>query len=242
LGKFAKGIAMAAKTNLVLVPGLLCTRALWEPQIAALGDIADIAVADHMRHDTMDAIARSILAAAPERFALAGLSMGGYISYEILRQAPQRVTRLALLDTGCRADPPERKEQRLRRNELARREGAGAVQDELMPLLIHKDRLGDKAFTGLIRQMAVDTGTEALVRQHAALMGRPDSRPFLASIKCPALVLVGQEDALTPVDIAQEIAVGIPGAQLEIIPDCGHLSTMERPEAVNRALRAWLTA
>jgi pimeloyl-ACP methyl ester carboxylesterase len=232
---------MAAKTNLVLVPGLLCTRALWEPQIAALGDIADITVADHTRHDTMDAIARSILAAAPERFALAGLSMGGFISYAILRQAPQRVTRLALLDTGYRADTPERKDQRLRRNELARREGAGAVQDELMPLLIHKDRLGDKAFTALVRQMAVDTGTEALVRQHAALMGRPDSRPFLASIKCPTLVLVGREDALTPVDIAQEIVAGIPGARLEIIPDCGHLSTMERPEAVNRALRAWLT-
>ncbi len=233
---------MAAKTNLVLVPGLLCTRALWEPQISALGDIADITVADHMRHDTMEAIARSILAAAPERFALAGLSMGGFISYAILRQAPQRVTRLALLDTGCRADTPERKEQRLRRNELARREGAGAVQDELMPLLIHKDRLGDKAFTALVRQMAVDTGTDALVRQHAALMGRPDSRPFLASIKCPTLVLVGREDALTPVEMAQEIVAGIPGARLEIIPDCGHLSTMERPEAVNRALRAWLTA
>jgi len=232
---------MAAKTNLVLVPGLLCTRALWEPQIAALGDIADITLADHTRHDTMEAIARSILAAAPERFALAGLSMGGFISYAILRQAPQRVTRLALLDTGYRADTPERKQQRLRRNELARREGAGAVQDELMPLLIHKDRLGDKAFTALIRQMAVDTGTEALVRQHAALMGRPDSGPFLASIRCPTLVLVGREDALTPVEMAQEIVAGIPGARLQIIPDCGHLSTMERPEAVNRALRAWLT-
>ena len=232
---------MAAKTNLVLVPGLLCTRALWEPQIAALGDIADITLADHTRHDAMEAIARSILAAAPERFALAGLSMGGFISYAILRQAPQRVTRLALLDTGYRADTPERKEQRLRRNELARREGAGAVQDELMPLLIHKDRLGDKAFTALVRQMAVDTGTDALVRQHAALMARPDSRPFLASIRCPTLVLVGREDALTPVEMAQEIVAGIPGARLQIIPDCGHLSTMERPDAVNRALRAWLT-
>jgi pimeloyl-ACP methyl ester carboxylesterase len=233
---------MAAKTNLVLVPGFLCTRALWEPQIAGLGDIADITVADHMRHDTMEGIARSILAAAPERFALAGLSMGGYISYEILRQAPQRVTRLALLDTGCRADTPERKALRLQRNELARREGAGAVQDELMSVLIHKDRLADRAFTALIRQMAVDTGTDAMIRQHAALMGRPDSRPFLPSIKCPTLVLVGREDALTPVEMAEEIAGGILGARLEIIPDCGHLSTMERPEAVNRALRGWLTA
>lgn len=97
---------MAGQTHLVLVPGLLCTRALWEPQIAALGDIADVTVADHARHDTMEGIAASILAVAPERFALAGLSMGGYISYAILRQAPERVTRLALLDTGSRADTP----------------------------------------------------------------------------------------------------------------------------------------
>jgi pimeloyl-ACP methyl ester carboxylesterase len=219
----------------------MCTRALWEPQIAGLADIADMTVAEHTHHDTMEGIAGSILAGAPDRFALAGLSMGGYISYEIHRQAPQRVTRLALLDTGCIADPPERKEQRLRRNELARREGAGAVQDELMPVLIHKDRLGDRAFTALIRQMAVDTGVDALIRQHAALMGRPDSRPFLASIKCPTLVLVGRQDALTPVAMAQEIAAGIAGARLEIIEDCGHLSTIEQPQAVNRALRAWLT-
>jgi pimeloyl-ACP methyl ester carboxylesterase len=232
----------ATRTNLVLVPGLLCTRALWEPQIAALGDIADITVADHMRHDSLEAIARSVLAAAPERFALAGLSMGGFIACEIVRQAPERVTRLALLDTSARADAPERKEQRLRRNELARREGAGAVQDELMPVLIHKDRLGDRAFTGLVRQMAVDTGTEALIRQHTAIMARPDNRPFLASIRCPTLVVVGRDDALTPVELAQEIAAGVPGARLEIIPDCGHLSTLERPEAVNRALRAWLAA
>ena len=107
---------MPAATKLVLVPGLLCTKALWAPQIAALADIADISVADHTRHDTMAGIARSILATAPERFALAGLSMGGYIAYEIMRQAPERVTRLALLDTGARADPPERKERRLRLN------------------------------------------------------------------------------------------------------------------------------
>ena len=233
---------MPAKTKLVLVPGLLCTKALWAPQMAALADIADISVADHTRHDTMVGIAKSILAAAPERFALAGLSMGGYISYEIVRQAPQRVTRLALLDTGARADPPERKEQRLRRNALAQREGAGAVQDELMSALIHKDRLADKAFTGIIRQMAVDIGAEGLIRQHAAIMSRPDNRPLLASIKCPTIVIVGREDALTPPEMAQEIATGIPGAKLEIIPECGHLSTLERPEAVNRAMRAWLTA
>jgi pimeloyl-ACP methyl ester carboxylesterase len=233
---------MVAKTNLVLVPGLLCSAALWAPQVAALGDVADMMIAEHMRHDTMAGIAGSVLDAAPDRFALAGLSMGGYIAYEIIRQAPERVTRLALLDTGSRADTPERKEQRLRRNALAQREGAGAVQDELMPLLIHKDRLADEELVGRIRQMAVDIGLDGLLRQHAALMGRPDNRPFLSSIRCPTLVLVGREDALTPVELSQEIAAAIPGARLEIIPHCGHLSTLEQPEAVNRALRGWLTA
>lgn len=231
---------MAAKQPLVLVPGLLCSAALWAPQIAALSDIAEMTVADHTRHDTMHGIASSILAKAPERFALAGLSMGGYIAQEIVREAPHRVTRLALLDTGARADAPERKEQRLRRNELARREGAVAVQDELMSSLIHKDRLSDQPLVEAIRQMAVDTGTDALIRQHAALMSRSDLRPSLPQIRCPTLVLVGRQDRLTPLELAQEIAAGIPGARLEIIEDCGHLSTMEQPEAVNKALRAWL--
>ena len=232
---------MAAKAKLVLVPGLLCTKALWEPQIAALGDIADIAVANHRRHRTIRGIARSILAVAPRRFALAGLSMGGYIAYEIVRQAPERVTRLALLDTGSRADAPERRARRLELIALAEREGAGAAQDALMPSLIHKVRLAEKPLVDVVRQMAVDTGVAAFRRQQAAIMGRPDNRPLLASIRCPTLVIVGREDALTPVAMAREIAAGIPGARLTIVPDCGHLSTLERPKAVNRALRQWLT-
>jgi pimeloyl-ACP methyl ester carboxylesterase len=232
---------MAAATQLVLVPGLLCTKALWAPQMAALADIADTTVADHTRHDTMAGIAASILAAAPARFALAGLSMGGYIAYEIIRQAPDRVTKLALLDTGSRADAPERREQRLALIALAEREGAMKAQETLLPALIHKARLTDKALVDTVLQMGKDTGTEAFKRQQAAIMSRPDNRPLLASIKCPTLVIVGREDALTPPQMAQEIAAGIPGAKLEIIPDCGHISTLERPEAVNRAMRTWLT-
>jgi pimeloyl-ACP methyl ester carboxylesterase len=232
---------MADKTPLVLVPGLLCSPALWAPQVAGLGDVADITVADHTRHDSMAAIADSILAKAPEQFALAGLSMGGYIAQQIVLQAPQRVMRLALLDTGSRADTPERKQRRLQLNALAEREGVGRVQEELMPLLIHKDRLADKPFVDLIVQMAVDTGVEAFLRQHTALMARRDNRPLLPSIRCPTLVLVGLQDTLTPLELSEEIAAAIPGAQLEVIEDCGHLSTLERPDAVNRALRAWLT-
>jgi pimeloyl-ACP methyl ester carboxylesterase len=231
---------MTAKVNLLLVPGLLCTRALWAPQMAALGDIAECTVADHTRHDTMEAIAGSILAAAPDRFALAGLSMGGYIAYAIIRQAPQRVTRLALLDTGSRADAPERRPQRQKLIELAEREGAGAAQDALMPNLIHKPRLNEKPLVDVIRQMAVDTGTEAFKRQQTAIMARPDNRPFLPSIRCPTLVLVGRQDALTPVELSEEIAAGIPGAELVVVPECGHLSTLERAEAVNLAMREWL--
>jgi pimeloyl-ACP methyl ester carboxylesterase len=231
----------ASKTNLVLVPGLLCSAALWAPQISALWDIAACSVADHTRHDTMEGIARSILAAAPQRFALAGLSMGGYIAYAILRQAPARVERLALLDTGSRADTPERTAARRDLIATAEREGVRRAQELLMPALIHRARLGDDALVQTVLQMAVDTGLEAFKRQEAALIARPDNRALLASIRCPTLVLVGEQDALTPPDLAHEIATGIPGARLEIVPDCGHLSTLERPEAVNRALRAWLT-
>jgi pimeloyl-ACP methyl ester carboxylesterase len=232
---------MTANTNLVLVPGLLCTEALWAPQIAALSDIANCTIADHTRHDSIVDIAGSILAAAPERFALAGLSMGGYIAYEIVRQAPERVERLALLDTGSRADTPERTASRRDLLANAEREGVCRAQELLLPALIHSARLSDKPLVDTILQMAVDTGLEAFRRQEEALIGRPDNLPFLASIRCPTLVLVGQEDALTPVDTARVIADGIAGARLVIIPDCGHLSTLERPEAVNRALRAWLT-
>jgi pimeloyl-ACP methyl ester carboxylesterase len=232
---------MAAAANLVLVPGLLCTRALWAAQLAALGDIADMTVANHTGHDSLAGIARSILASAPERFALAGLSMGGYVAYEILRQAPERVTKLALLDTGYRADAPERREQRLALMALAEREGARKAQESLLPVLIHQSRLADRALVEAVLQMGADTGTAAFKRQQTALMGRPDNAALLASIRCPTLVIVGREDVLTPPELAQDIARGISGASLEIIRECGHLSTMEQPAAVNRALRSWLT-
>jgi pimeloyl-ACP methyl ester carboxylesterase len=213
---------------------------VWAPQIAALADIADCTVADHTRHDTMAGIAGSILAKAPERFALAGLSMGGYIAYEIVRQAPERVERLALLDTGYRADSPERTAGRRDLVASAEREGVRRAQELLMPVLIHPSRFGEGPLVDSILQMAVDTGLEAFKRQEAALIGRPDNRRLLSVIRCPTLVLVGKEDLLTPVPQHREIAGAIPGARLKIVPECGHLSTLDQPEAVSRALRAWL--
>jgi pimeloyl-ACP methyl ester carboxylesterase len=231
---------MAAKPNLLLIPGLLCSPALWTEQVRALNDIADIGVADHTRHASLPEIAEAILAEAPPHFALAGLSMGGYIAYEIICRAADRVTRLALLDTGARADAPERRPQRLRLIALAEQEGAVRAQQELLPLLIHTDRLRDKPLVDTVLQMAADTGLAAFKRQQTAIMARPDNRALLPTISCPTLVLVGREDALTPPSLAEEIAAGIPGARLEIIPECGHLSSLEQPEAVNRALRIWL--
>src|SRR5262245_14374585 len=163
---------MAADSKLVLVPGLLCSPALWTPQIRALSDIAEISVADHTRQASLQEIAEAILAAAPPRFALAGLSMGGYIAYEIMRQSADRVTRLALLDTGARADTPERRAERLSLVALAEAEGAVRAQQELLPLLIHTDRLRDKPLVDTVLQMAIDTGVAAFRRQQAAEIGR----------------------------------------------------------------------
>jgi pimeloyl-ACP methyl ester carboxylesterase len=158
-----------------------------------------------------------------------------------MRQAPDRIERLALLDTGSRADTPQQTAARRELIATAEREGVGRAQELLMPALIHKGRLGDKLLVDTVMQMALDLGLEVFKRQQDAIIARPDNRPLLPGIRCPTLVLVGEQDVLTPPELAREIADGIPGARLEIVPECGHLSTLERPEAVNRALRAWLT-
>ena len=226
----------------VLVPGLLCSARLYAAQIEALWPFGPVTVADHRRDDSVDAIARRILAEAPPRFALVGLSMGGYIAFAIWRQAPDRVERLTLLDTSARNDTPEQTERR--RGAIAKAEAGQFVEvfEAIYPALVHKNRHGDADLKRTVRGMADATGVEAFIRQQKAIMGRPDSRPLLPTIKCATIVIVGREDALTPPETAREIAAGIPGARLEVIPDCGHLSTLERPEAVNRAMRAWLTA
>jgi pimeloyl-ACP methyl ester carboxylesterase len=224
----------------VLVPGLLCSARLYAAQVPALWRFGPVTVADHRRDDSMAAIARRILAHAPPRFALVGLSMGGYIAFEVLRQAPERVARVALLDTGSRADDPERSARRDRQIELARVGRLAEVVDALLPLFLHRTRHGDEDLNWAVHIMADETGPEAFVRQQTALKTRPDSRPGLPGIRVPALVLVGDGDELTPQQLAEEIAAGIPGARLVVVPECGHLSTLERPEAVNRALIEWM--
>jgi pimeloyl-ACP methyl ester carboxylesterase len=230
---------------LVLIPGLLCDAQLWQPQVKHLADIADIWIADHTRSDTMAGVARDVLAHVPARFtrfALAGLSMGGYIALEILRQAPQRVDRLALLDTAASGEQAAQTQTRLAFIALAESGSFPEVTETLLPLLVHPSRHGEKILPDVVRSMAANVGKEAFVRQQHAIMSRADSLPLLASITCPTLVLCGRQDALTPLARHEEIAAGIKGSHLEVIEDCGHLSTLEKPAAVNAALRRWLGA
>jgi len=224
----------------VLVPGLNCSARLYSDQIPALWQFGLVTVADHRSDDSMAAIARRVLAAAPPRFALAGLSMGGYVAFEILRQAPERVAKLALLDTGAGAEVPERTAQRQPLVQLAEQGRFAEITGDQFPLLVYRKRHGDAALRAIVRTMNEETGPEAYCRQQRAIIGRPDSRPGLAAIACPTLVLVGDDDQLTPPVLAREMAAGIPGARLVVVPECGHLSTLERPQAVTAALVDWM--
>jgi len=188
---------------LVLVPGLNCSVRLYAEQVPALWQFGPVTIADHRRDDSMATLARRILVNAPQRFALAGLSMGGYIAFEIVRQAADRVAKLALLDTGARAEVPERTEARRPLMALARQGRIGEITDDQFPLLVHRKRHGDQALKAIVRAMNQETGAEAYIRQQEAIMSRPDSRPTLAAIDCPTLVLVGDEDQLTPPELAR---------------------------------------
>jgi pimeloyl-ACP methyl ester carboxylesterase len=232
---------MSEPLPVVLVPGLLASARLYADQIPILWKYGPVLVADHTRDDSMAAIARRILDSAPPAFALLGLSMGGYISLEIMRQAPGRVRKLALLDTSARPDQPDQSERRRAQIALARAGKLREVADQQFPLLVDTSRLDDSRLKELVRIMADETGPEALVRQQTANIGRIDSNPSLAAIACPTLVLVGEGDQLIPVEHSQELAKGIAGARLVVTPHSGHLSTLEQPEAVNRELEAWMS-
>lgn len=227
-------------TPLVLIPGLSCTKALFVDQIAVLSQGREVMIGDHMRHDSIPKIAASILAKAPSRFALAGLSMGGYISLEIIRQAPDRVLRLALLDTSARADTPDKIALRLDALALAAAGKYRAVCHSTLDLSIAASRHKDRALKAAIIDMALETGAEVWAQQTRAIMARADSVPLLSEIRCPTLVVVGDEDQLTPPELAVEMADAIAGARLQVIADCGHMSTMEKPDQLTGLLQEWL--
>ncbi|MBP5855761.1 alpha/beta fold hydrolase [Marivibrio halodurans] len=231
---------MSDRTPLVLVPGLLLTDGMWAHQTRHLADIADIVVADTLRDDSIDAMADRLLAEAPARFALAGLSMGGYVAMAVVRKAPERVTKLALMDTQARPDTAEATRRRQGLIALSDQGKFKGVTPRLLPMLVHEERLEDKSLVDPIMTMAEAVGQAGFVRQQTAIIGRPDARPGLAEVACPTLVLCGRQDALTPLALHEEMAALVPGARLAVIEECGHLPTLERPHAATTLMRDWL--
>lgn len=227
---------------LVLVPGLLLTDDFWREMIVRLSDVAQCVVpSGQYDQDNVGDMARAVLAEAPDRFALCGLSMGGYVCHEIMRQAPQRVTRIALLDTSARPDTPEQVRRRQDFITLARKGRFKGITPQLLPFLLHPDNLRRQDLVDRLIAMAEQIGAAGYLKQQTAIIARPDSRPQMRDYRLPALVLCGRHDALTPVEVHEEMAALIPGAELVILEAAGHLPPMEMPDETAVALRRWLT-
>lgn len=236
---------MAHQESLIFVPGLLCDKTVWREQADALRGRYPLHVAEHGRADSLPRMASQILATAPPTFALAGHSMGGRVALEVLRQAPERVTRLALLGTGHQARPPGEQgeqERRLRQGwiNLAHREGMLAVVRQSPLLMLHPVQLRNAGLVQCIEAMGVNAGVEQLECQIHALLDRPDCTDLLPRIRVPTLLLAGCQDDWSPLARHEEMARLIPGSRLVAVPECGHMSTMEQPAAVTHALRDWL--
>ena len=230
-----------ARRTLVLLPGLLCDGTVWSAQAAALSGITDIiAFPDFHGHDSIAGMAEAVLAAAPARFALAGHSMGGRVALEIVRRAPERVGALALLDTGVHPRRPGEAEARQALVDLAWNEGMTALARRWLPPMLHPDRVGDAALMERLTAMVCRATPAVFEGQVRALLDRPDATMGLGAIRCPTLVLCGRQDGWSPPAQHEAMAAAIRGASLRIVEDCGHMATVERPEAVTDALRDWL--
>ena len=228
-------------TPIVFVPGLLCSAEVFAPQAAALWPFGPVMIASTLEGKTLAEIAAAILAAAPNHFALAGISMGGYICFEIMRQAPERVVKLALLNTSARPDTSEETMQRRALVAQAKTGDFKAMLAQVMPAILHPAHRNDPALRDTNLRMGLTVGFEGFARQTEAIIERIDSRPSLAAICVPTLVLAGDSDPLMPPDRAEEITAAIPQTRLVVVPECGRASTLEQPDAVNQALIDWIT-
>jgi pimeloyl-ACP methyl ester carboxylesterase len=225
--------------QLILLPGLLNDAELWRDQLTGLVDVARCQVADLTHGESLRDLAEQVLAEAAPTFAVAGFSMGGYVAQEIARIAPERIERLALVDTAIRADTAERAAQRRAVNAAASHEGAFlGVADRLMASYVDASRLDDKDLTGRIQAMTQRLGREVFLRQNG--LAREDGAAALRSLRCPIVIICGEHDAITPLAGQHEMAHAIGCSHMVIIPNAGHMTPMEAPEAVNAALRRWL--
>lgn len=224
-------------SELILLPGLICDERLWRDVVDGLDARAH--VADLTQDDSIAAMAARTLAWAPARFALAGLSMGGYVAFEMMRQAPERVTHLAVLDSSARADDDARRETRRKGIAMAEQGKFIGVSRRLLGSLIAPQHMGTPVARE-VQAMSERVGQAAYMRQQIAIMNRIDSWPTLGAITVPSLIGVGELDKMTPIELAEEMADGIAGAELVRFPDSAHLPTMENPKAVIDAMQEWL--
>jgi pimeloyl-ACP methyl ester carboxylesterase len=236
---------MEKPESVILVPGLVCDAAVWREQFSALSGACSLQIAAHELSDSLGRMAERILDTAPRSFSIAGHSMGGRVALEVLRYAPDRVARIALLDTGFEPlDPGEAGEReragRYRLLEIARRDGMLVMGRQWAHGMVHPSRLADAAFMDVIHQMIARAPLAQYEAQINALLQRPDCTALLSTIRVPTLLLCGREDSWSPLARHVEMARRIAGSLLVEVPDCGHMSTMEQPHAVTRALRAWL--
>ena len=233
--------------HLILVPGLMCDARSWEDQARELGLSTTISIPDHGSADSLGAMAEAIIAAAPDRFSIAGHSMGGRVAFEVFRRVPERVQGIALLDTAYGPRPPgaEGEDEAAKRYallDIARRNGTRTMGAVWVQKMVHRDRLFETPLMEAILDMFGRKSCEIFAAQIKALLDRPDAGPLLATIKCPAMVLCGRQDTWSPVEVHEQMAARIPKSRLVVIEECGHMSTMERPEEVTAAMAEWLTS
>ena len=227
--------------DLLVLPGHLCNSRLFAHTADALSDMARIQFADLYRASNVVEMARHALAPAPERFVLMANSMGGAVAFEVMRQAGQRVEALVLIGTTARPDTPLQNARRQQARELLERGEVAAVAQLYESAFFHPASTArDPALISTLETMIREAGYDGIVAQQHAFSSRPDSRETLASIACPTLVVCGREDSITPLDLSEEIAAGITGAELEIVEQCGHVPPMEWPEQTSNLVRHWL--
>lgn len=232
--------SVSQNAQLVLLPGLICNETVWAPQVGALRDYRPMAIHGYGSARSLEAMARMTLASAPARFSLAGHSMGGRVALEMYRQAPDRIERLALLDTGVHAIQPGEREKRLAVFEVGKTQGMAALVANWLPPMVHTDRRDDPELMRELTDMCLSAGLEQFENQITALINRHEAHSLLARISCPTLVGVGSDDIWAPVQQHREIAAVIPDAEMVIFEHAGHMAPRETPELVSKALRRWL--